>query len=88
LEEILTALETADAVLAPMLVTVLTRMQRADGSAAVISVLGFENVLARRAAAAALVAASTAEARQALAVASQADTDDEVRKISAAGLAS
>ena len=64
LEEILTALETADAVLAPMLVTVLTRMQRADGSAAVVSVLAFENTLARRAAASALVAASTTEARR------------------------
>jgi HEAT repeat protein len=88
LEEILTALEAADAVTAPMLVTVLTRMQRADGNAAVISVLGFENVAARRAAASALVAASTAEARSALAVASRVDPDEEVRKIGASGLAS
>jgi hypothetical protein len=87
LEEILTALETADAVMAPMLVTVLTRMQRADGSAAVVSLLGFENVFARRAAASALVATSTREAREALAISSQSDADDEVRKISAAGLA-
>jgi HEAT repeat protein len=86
LEDILTALETADAVLAPMLVMILTRMQRADGNAAVVSLLGWENVFARRAAASALVASSTAEAREVLAISSKADSDDEVRKISSTGL--
>ena len=84
LEEILSALENADAVLAPLLVTVLTRMHRADGNAAIVSVLGFENVFARRAAATALVSISTAEAREALREAGEVDSDDEVRKISAA----
>jgi HEAT repeat protein len=86
LEEILAALETADAVMAPLLVTVLTRMHRADGSAAVISILAFENVFARRAAASSLVATSTPEAREALTISSHSDPDEEVRSISAAGL--
>jgi HEAT repeat protein len=86
IEEILSALEVADAVMAPMLVTVLTRMQRADANAAVIAVLGFENVLARRAAAASLVASTPIGGREALEASSQSDPDDEVRKISAAGL--
>jgi HEAT repeat protein len=87
LEELLTALENADAVLAPLLVTVLTRMRRADGDAAVVSVLTFESVFARRAAAAALASVSTAEAREALRISSQADADEDVRKISAAAFA-
>jgi HEAT repeat protein len=85
-EELLAALEGADVVLAPMLVTALTRMRRADASAAVVAVLGFENVFARRAAASSLVALPTAEGRAALVAASKTDLDDEVRKISAAGL--
>lgn len=84
LEEVLTALENADAVLAPLLVTVLTRMHRADGTAAIVSALGFENVYARRAAATALVSITTREARAALREAGNLDADDEVRKISAA----
>lgn len=84
LEEILSALESADAVLAPLLVTVLTRMHRADGNAAIVAVLGFENIFARRAAATALVSISTSEAREALREAGEVDADDEVRNISAA----
>ncbi len=86
IEELLAALEGADVVMAPMLVAALTRMQRADANAAVVAVLGFENVFARRAAASSLVASPTADGRAALTAASQADPDDEVRKISAAGL--
>jgi HEAT repeat protein len=83
-EGVLAALEAADADRAPLLVAALTRMRRPSSQAALASALGFENVHARRSAAAALAALGTPEARDALLRAGAADPDPDVRRISAA----
>ncbi|MEO6572239.1 MAG: HEAT repeat domain-containing protein, partial [Polyangiaceae bacterium] len=80
-EQLLSALEIADSTLAPHLVSALTRMNRAHGRAAVVALLGSENVFARRAAASALAGMSTDEARLALAHAAETDADAEVREM-------
>ncbi len=82
---VLSALETADADSAPLLIGSLTRMRRPSSQAAVGAALAFENVHARRAAAAALVAIGTAEAREALERASS-DPDPVVRRVCTAAL--
>lgn len=81
---VLSALETADAERAPLLVAALARMRRPSSQAALASALGFENVHARRAAASALAALGTPEAREALLRAGGADPDPDVRRICAA----
>jgi HEAT repeat protein len=86
IEGILTALEGADAARAPLLIEALMRMRRANANAAVESTLHLENVDARRAAAAALLALGTTSARKALIDATMVDPDDEVRRIAAAAL--
>lgn len=82
---VLAALETADADTAPLLLSALTRMRRPSSQAAIGAALAFENVHARRAAAAALVAIGTAEAREALERASS-DPDPVVRRVCAAAI--
>ena len=81
---VLAALESADAERAPLLVAALTRMRRPSSQAALASALSFENVHARRAAAAALAAIGTTEAREALVRAGADDPDADVRRICAA----
>jgi HEAT repeat protein len=81
---VLAALESADGERAPVLVAALTRMRRPSSQAALASALSFENVHARRAAASALAAIGTAEARDALVRAGSADPDADVRRICAA----
>ena len=80
---VLAALETADADSAPLLLSALTRMRRPSSQAAIGAALEFENVHARRAAAAALLAIGSAEAREALERASS-DPDPVVRRVCAA----
>jgi hypothetical protein len=78
---VLAALESADAARAELLVSALLRMRRPNSQAAIASVLTFENVFARRAAAAGLVSLGTKEAVDALAMARTSDPDLEVRRI-------
>ena len=80
---VLAALETADADTAPLFMAALTRMRRPSSQAAIAAALAFENVHARRAAASALVAVGTTEAREALQRAAS-DPDAVVRRVSAA----
>jgi len=81
---VLSALEVAaDSDRAQLLVSALTRMRRPSSQAALAAALGFDNVHARRAAAAALGAIGTAEAREVLVRAGSADPDVEVRRICA-----
>jgi HEAT repeat protein len=77
---LLAALEGADEHQAPLLVTALARMQRADARAALLSALTTSSPAGRRAAAAAVGALSTVEAREALQEASAHDPDPEVRQ--------
>ena len=84
IEGLLAALETAGADRAGLVVAALTRMRRPSSQAAIASALGFENVSARRAAASALAALGTPEAREALIRAGTADPDPDVRRICAA----
>lgn len=81
---VLTALESSDAERAPLLVASLTRMRRPSSQAAIAAALTFENVHARRAAASALAAIGTPEARDALMRAGSMDPDPDVRRICAA----
>lgn len=83
-EAVLSALASADADRAPLLVSALMRMRRPGSQAAIAAALGFDNVHARRAAASALAAIGTAEAREALIRAGSADPDVDVRRICAA----
>ncbi len=85
-EHLVAALEVASSTLAPHLVAALTRMNRAQGRAAVVSLLESENVFARRAAASALAATATKEARSALAHGAETDSDEEVRQMCLAAL--
>ncbi|SEM39118.1 HEAT repeat [Stigmatella aurantiaca] len=77
---LLAALESADEHQAPLLVAALARMQRADARAALLSALTASSPAGRRAAAAAVGAMSTVEARDALQEASAHDPDPEVRQ--------
>ncbi|MFL5344271.1 MAG: HEAT repeat domain-containing protein [Hyalangium sp.] len=77
---LLTALESADESVAPLLVAALARMQRADARAALISALESSSPAGRRAAAAAVAALGTVESREALERASAQDEDAEVRR--------
>lgn len=78
---VLSALESADEDSAPVLTNALTRMRRPSSQAAIAAALAFENVHARRAAASALAALGTAEAREAL-HRSASDPDPIVRRVS------
>lgn len=82
IDGVLSALESADPDRAALLVSALTRMRRPSADAAIASALVFENVHARRAAAAALAAMSSPEAHETLARAGAVDPDPEVRRIS------
>jgi HEAT repeat protein len=83
-EAVLTALEGADAEHAPVLVFALLRMRRPSSQAALAAALTQDNVHARRAAASALAALGTQQAREALARAGSVDPDVEVRRLCAA----
>jgi len=82
---VLAALERADADSAPVLLSALTRMRRPSSQAAIGAALALENVHARRAAAAALVAIGTSEALEALERASS-DPDPVVRRVCATAI--
>lgn len=82
-EAVLQALEVADAEHAMLYVAALARMRRPSSQAALASSLASDNVNARRAAASALAALSTAEAREALVRAGTTDPDPDVRRICA-----
>ncbi|HEX6764794.1 MAG TPA: HEAT repeat domain-containing protein, partial [Polyangiaceae bacterium] len=84
IEGILVALESANETLAELLVRALLGMRRAAGNAALESALRFENVHARRASARGLIGIDTEDARVALTEAASADSDADVRRISAA----
>ena len=81
---VLAALEVANADRAPLLVAALARMRRPSSQAALAAALTFENVHARRAAASALAALGTPEAREAIVRAGTGDPDPDVRRICAA----
>ncbi len=83
IDVVLAMLETADADTAPNLVAALARMRRPSSQAAIGTALNMDNVHARRAAAAALGALGTQEAKDALAR-SAMDPDPDVRRIAAA----
>jgi HEAT repeat protein len=85
--EILTALESADEDLAPLLTSALARMLDPAATAAVVRALGLPNVAARKAAAATLGALGSQEAVTALKAAAMADPHLEVRRICAVVLA-
>ncbi|MDB4941285.1 MAG: lyase HEAT-like repeat protein [Labilithrix sp.] len=82
-EGVLSALEQAEGERAQILVATLMRMRRASSQAAIGAALGFDNVHARRAAASALAAIGTPEAKEALVRAGSADPDADVRRICA-----
>ncbi|WP_211194179.1 HEAT repeat domain-containing protein [Pyxidicoccus fallax] len=77
---LLTALEVADEVTAPLLVAALARMRRADARAALVQCLTTASPAGRRAAAPAVAALGTVEAREALEHTSSHDEDPEVRR--------
>lgn len=77
---LMTALEAADELVAPLLVAALARMQRADARAALVSALSTSSPAGRRAVAAAVAALGTVEAREALERAAAQDEDPEVRR--------
>lgn len=81
---VLAALESSDAERAPLLVSALTRMGGPSSQAAIAAAMTFDNVHARRAAASALAAIGTPEARDALIRGGSADPDADVRRICAA----
>jgi HEAT repeat protein len=80
------ALETAGHDLATSLVAALARMKRSDALAAIVDALSLGNGEVRRAAAAALAALRSPQARAALERAVDEDADEEVRRIALAGL--
>ncbi len=77
---LLSALEAADEVVAPLLVAALARMQRADSRAALLTALGTSSAAGRKAAVAAVAALGTMEAKEALERVSTQDEDAEVRR--------
>ncbi len=85
-ETILSSLEGAGAQVAEWLVSALVRMRRPSALAAIAAVLSFENVHARRAAAAALAASGSREALEALRQYATVDLDSEVRRIAEAAI--
>jgi HEAT repeat protein len=80
------ALETARHELATALIAALTRMKRADALAVIVDALSLGNTEVRRAAAAALAALRSPQAKAALERAVDEDTDEEVRRIGLSGL--
>jgi hypothetical protein len=80
---VVSALETADDEIAPVLTAALARMHRTDASAALFAALESSNVCARKAAAPTLSAVGTPDAIAALQRALAADSDPEVRRICA-----
>ncbi len=85
-EAILASLEGASPDIAELLVAALVRMRRPGAVASIAAVLGFENVHARRAAAAALAASGTREALDVLRHYAATDLDADVRRIAAAAV--
>jgi len=83
IDTILAELESAGPDAALHLVAALARMRRPGSQAAIASTLSMGNVHARRAAAAALAAIGTSEAREALGRIALADPDGDVRRIAA-----
>jgi HEAT repeat protein len=84
-DSVLLALETSHADSAPLFIAALTRMRRPSSQAAIAAALSFENVHARRAAAAALVELATPEAREAL-QRGGSDIDPVVRRLCTTGI--
>ncbi len=80
-EAVLSLVEGAGPEHASLYVAALSRMRRPSSQAALASTLGCSNVHARRAAASALAAVGTAEAREALLRARTTDPDPDVRRI-------
>ena len=87
-ETVLGALEGADADRSTLYVSALALMRRPSSQAALASLLTSSNVHARRAAATALAAVGTTEAREALVRAGTTDPDSDVRRICATVLSS
>ncbi|RKH58757.1 HEAT repeat domain-containing protein [Corallococcus aberystwythensis] len=77
---LMAALEVADDATAPLLVAALARMRRADARAALMQSLIGASPSGRRAAAPAVAALGTVEAREALDRAAHRDEDPEVRR--------
>jgi HEAT repeat protein len=86
IEGLKTALRTATAEQAPVIVSALARLRRADATAALEEAFGFDNEVARRAVVPALAALRTPSARKLLERGSLADPDAQVRQICAAVL--
>ena len=84
IEGVLLALESANETLSDLLIRALLGMRSPAANAAVEAALRLENVYARRAAARGLFALGTPAARTALSEAAVADSDSEVRRMSAA----
>lgn len=78
---LLVALESADHELAALLVSVLSRLQRPEARAALLSAIKLNNVAARKAAAPALAARRDYEMLASLQEAADNDPDQEVRQI-------
>ncbi|MCE9671017.1 HEAT repeat domain-containing protein [Myxococcus stipitatus] len=83
---LIAALDAADEVTAPLLVAALARMRRADARAALLQVLESASPMGRRAAAPAVGALGSTEARDALERAALRDEDPEVRRACAVAL--
>jgi HEAT repeat protein len=84
---LLSALEQADDILAPLLASCLSRLGGPLASDALLRALLLPNRLSRLAAASALAALGTRAAYAALAQAASSDADDEVRRVCALHLA-
>ena len=84
IEGILTALESADSSLTPVLVGALSAMDSAEGQAALEATLAMGNIHARRSGARALAASNTSDARIVIDRIKLTDPDGEVRRICAA----
>lgn len=80
---LLSALGSANHELAPIIISILARIDRPEARAALSCALELNNVAARKAAASALAARRTPEALVALRQAAQNDPDQEVRHICA-----
>ncbi len=78
---LLTALETADDELAPVLASVLGRVDPEGHTGAIFDALRLPNAASRKAAAAMLAARGTREALDALKTRSEEDPSDEVRRV-------
>lgn len=78
---LLSALDESDEEQAPLIVTALTRMRRADATEAIFEALRCANAAGRKAAAEAISALDTEDGREALAHAAQNDPDPDVRQL-------